>query len=117
MRTTTAIMIGLATAHALCPLIDGQAAGQSLPAGHPPVPGHRAAVADDVYPAPLPGYADALANLDLDAVIADIRALLTDSKSTWPADYGNYGPFFVRCTRHSLLARACAQEAVEPCPA
>jgi catalase-peroxidase len=39
--------------------------------------------------------------LDLDAVVADLRALMTDSQSWWPADYGHYGPFFIRMAWHA----------------
>ena len=46
-------------------------------------------------------YAEAFASLDLDAVKADIEATLTDSQDWWPADYGNYGPFFIRMAWHS----------------
>ncbi len=46
-------------------------------------------------------YAAAFNGLDLDAVIADVDALMTDSQSYWPADFGHYGPFFVRMAWHS----------------
>ena len=52
---------------------------------------------------PLPGfdYRAAFEALDLDAVKADIRALLTDSKDWWPADFGHYGGSFIRMAWHS----------------
>ncbi len=46
-------------------------------------------------------YAKEFAKLDLDGVIADLTALMTDSKDWWPADYGHYGPLFVRMTWHA----------------
>jgi catalase-peroxidase len=46
-------------------------------------------------------YAEAFKTLDLDAVVADLRALMTDSQDWWPADYGHYGPLFVRMAWHS----------------
>jgi len=46
-------------------------------------------------------YAEAFKSLDLDAVIQDLRALMTDSQPWWPADYGHYGPFFIRMSWHS----------------
>lgn len=46
-------------------------------------------------------YAKAFQTLDLDAVVADLKTLMTDSQDWWPADYGHYGPFFVRMTWHA----------------
>ncbi len=46
-------------------------------------------------------YAAAFKALDLNAVIADLHALMTDSQDWWPADYGHYGPFFIRMAWHS----------------
>ncbi len=46
-------------------------------------------------------YAKAFKSIDYQALKADLTALLTDSKPWWPADYGNYGPFFIRMTWHA----------------
>ncbi len=46
-------------------------------------------------------YAKAFQQLDLQAVKKDIDTLLTTSQDWWPADYGNYGPFFIRMAWHS----------------
>jgi catalase-peroxidase len=46
-------------------------------------------------------YASAFETLDLDEVKADIEAIMTTSQDWWPADYGNYGPLFIRMAWHS----------------
>jgi catalase-peroxidase len=46
-------------------------------------------------------YAKEFESLDLNAVIKDLHALMTDSQDWWPADYGHYGPLFIRMAWHA----------------
>ena len=46
-------------------------------------------------------YSEAFSSLDYEALKSDIEAALTDSQDWWPADFGNYGPFFIRMSWHS----------------
>ena len=46
-------------------------------------------------------YAKEFAKLNLNAVIADLKKLMTNSQEWWPADYGHYGPFFIRMAWHA----------------
>lgn len=46
-------------------------------------------------------YAKEFKSLDLDAVIKDLHAVMTDSQEWWPADFGHYGPLFIRMAWHS----------------
>jgi catalase-peroxidase len=46
-------------------------------------------------------YAEEFKTVDLDALVKDLTALMTDSQDWWPADYGHYGPFFVRMAWHA----------------
>ncbi len=46
-------------------------------------------------------YAKEFKNLDLNAVIKDLHAVMTDSQEWWPADFGHYGPLFIRMAWHS----------------
>ena len=46
-------------------------------------------------------YSEEFKKLDLDAIKKDLFALMTDSQEWWPADYGHYGPLFIRMAWHS----------------
>ena len=46
-------------------------------------------------------YPKEFASLDLNAVITDLKALMTNSQEWWPADFGHYGPLFIRMAWHS----------------
>ena len=46
-------------------------------------------------------YRELVKTLDVDAVKADIKEVMRDSQDWWPADYGHYGPFFIRMTWHA----------------
>ncbi|MFZ2511954.1 MAG: catalase/peroxidase HPI [Gordonia sp. (in: high G+C Gram-positive bacteria)] len=54
----------------------------------------------DPYPADF-DYGTAFESIDLNELKADLSAVMRDSKAWWPADYGNYGPFFVRMAWHA----------------
>jgi catalase-peroxidase len=59
----------------------------------------RSSLSDPTEPAF--NYAEEFKTLDLNAVIKDLHALMTSSQEWWPADYGHYGPFFIRMAWHS----------------
>jgi len=46
-------------------------------------------------------YAKEFKSLDLNSVIKDLHAVMTDSQDWWPADFGHYGPLFIRMAWHS----------------
>ena len=56
---------------------------------------------DRSNPLPELDYKKEVKKLDLEAVKKDIKVMLKDSQDWWPADYGHYGPFFIRMTWHA----------------
>ncbi len=46
-------------------------------------------------------YEEALGSLDVTALVADLKSVMTDSQPWWPADFGHYGPFFIRMSWHA----------------
>mmetsp|Transcript_18092 Transcript_18092/g.34799 ORF Transcript_18092/g.34799 Transcript_18092/m.34799 type:complete len:430 (-) Transcript_18092:337-1626(-) len=72
--------------------VGGSTACEGLWAGTPPADAAEAPSDTE--------YAAALMTLDMDAVKHDMAQLLTDSQECWPADFGHYGPFFIRLAWH-----------------
>ena len=62
-------------------------------------------------------YAKEFKSLDLNAVIKDLRALMTDSQDWWPADFGHYGGLFIRLAWHARAPTASPTAAAAPAPA
>lgn len=96
----------VAPAASLCPFgFDGGAKpahiAASLPASATPQqPPAVTALELAPPPKPTPEYTAAMHDLDIAAVQEDLKKLMTDSQDWWPADFGNYGPFFVRLAWH-----------------
>ena len=59
-------------------------------------------------------YKEEFEKLDYDALKQDLYNLMTDSKDWWPADYGHYGPFFVRLTWHAASCVPCKPNKERP---
>ena len=71
------------------------------PAGHPPVASSYQWASQARFPVEPSSFVEALGKIDFDAVRKDLRAMFKTSQDFWPADYNNYGPFFVRLTWHN----------------
>ena len=56
-------------------------------------------------------YAKEFKSLDLNAVVKDLHALMTDSQDWWPADFGHYGGLFIRMAWHSPTTLASTKRA------
>ena len=52
-------------------------------------------------------YREEFKKIDYDALKKDLNDLMTDSQEWWPADYGHYGPFFIRMTWHAAGTYSC----------
>ena len=86
-----------------CPVVHGARTGKSNQQWWPNALNLAMLAEHSELTNPLPkfDYAAEFRKLDLDAVVKDLTALMTDSQPWWPADYGHYGPFFVRMAWHS----------------
>src|SRR6516164_6966422 len=62
-------------------------------------------------------YAKEFKSLDLNAVIKDLHALMTESQEWWPADYGHYGGLMIRMAWHAAARTASPTAAAAPAPA
>lgn len=90
------IALFAAPAASLCPFGFGKPAMYPGPA----MPTQITALELAPPPQPTAEYTEAMHSLDIAAVQSDLKALMTDSQDWWPADYGNYGPFFIRLAWH-----------------
>lgn len=111
MKTSFSLIALLAApAASLCPFgFDKPSAGQSgqYPSAlagsatdHPHGLAQIASLELAPPPQPTPEYTEAMHSLDIAAVQSDLKTLMTNSQDWWPADYGNYGPFFIRLAWH-----------------